>query len=369
MSAVNTAFRSNRIKLKSFVEFYWQDGCIFLLARPGQAITLKDPDKFIFSICSLIQNTIDLADLKIQISESHPNFVEYVTNLLEVLDKELLIECVDDAFNLEPLYVEQNSRNIEFIGSYLHSFQDKFAVQCRLADMKIAVLGTGGVGSNILLSLCGMGVSQFNIIDHDVVNLSNFNRQLIFNNDDIGKPKTSCLVNNVKKKFPAVSINDENNKIESIDDIYRTVENVDFVFACADEPRDKIINWVNKACVEKNLPFMCGGVDSRWATLFTIWPGKTGCVECWKSNAQQSTALYQDIASNIHYTPAAQPNVASIPMINTLIGLMTSDFLKVQTDIFTAQSLGNLVAYDFSSMNIEIKESWDKSKDCPVCSG
>lgn len=367
MLVLDVSDRTEKIRLKSFVEFYWKENTIFLLARPGQAISLKDPEKFIFTVCSLIQSPIELLELKIEINKTHPAYVEYINQLLNVLDKELLIELMESSSRFEPEYLEQNSRNIEFIGSFLNSSEDKLEEQGKLQKLKVAILGTGGVGSNVLMALCGMGVTTFNIIDHDTVNLSNFNRQLAFNADDIGNSKVACLEANLRKKFPRVDISSRNKKIESIEDIYRTIDGCDFVFACADEPREQIINWVNKACIEAKIPFMCGGVDSRWATVFTIWPGKTGCVECWKNNAQSSAVLYQNISSNPDYRSAVQPNVASIPVINVLVGLMAGEFLKVSTNICEAQSLGNLIGFDFPSMKIDVKESWEKSESCSVC--
>ena len=212
MLVLDVSDRTEKIRLKSFVEFYWKENTIFLLARPGQAISLKDPEKFIFTVCSLIQSPIELLELKIEINKTHPAYVEYINQLLNVLDKELLIELMESSSRFEPEYLEQNSRNIEFIGSFLNSSEDKLEEQGKLQKLKVAILGTGGVGSNVLMALCGMGVTTFNIIDHDTVNLSNFNRQLAFNADDIGNSKVACLEANLRKKFPRVDISSRNKK-------------------------------------------------------------------------------------------------------------------------------------------------------------
>lgn|GEM_PF-2089328 len=64
--------------------------------------------------------------------------------------------------------------------------------QARLKDRKVVVLGAGGLGSPALYYLAAAGVGDVRIYDHDVVSLSNLNRQILYGYDCIGKSKSEC---------------------------------------------------------------------------------------------------------------------------------------------------------------------------------
>ena len=64
--------------------------------------------------------------------------------------------------------------------------------QRKIFDAKVLIVGAGGLGSPIALYLALAGVGTIGIVDFDVVDLSNLQRQILHQNDDIGKPQRSC---------------------------------------------------------------------------------------------------------------------------------------------------------------------------------
>ncbi|WP_227861961.1 MULTISPECIES: thiamine biosynthesis protein ThiF [unclassified Clostridioides] len=82
-------------------------------------------------------------------------------------------------------------------------------VHNKLKKGRVAILGLGGLGSNIAISLARIGVGELLLIDYDVVEPSNLNRQQYFI-DDIGKLKTDAMVENITKINPFVKLKTQN---------------------------------------------------------------------------------------------------------------------------------------------------------------
>lgn len=355
--------------MKAFVEFFWKNGVISFFKIPGVSITINDESKFIYSVCCMMDGENSLTILKEKISLIYPKECLYLENLLSVLDNEYLIE--DLFYNRSDASINDQmrwSKNIEFLGSYCKANENKHLKQKSLSEIKVTILGLGGVGSNILLNLAALGVLNFRIVDYDVVNLSNLNRQILYNETEIGHFKCDVAKSKIQNFSPNANIEHFNKKLDCEKDVAEVISGQDFVFAAADIPRDKILDWVNSSCVKYKIPYICGGLDSLWATYFSIIPGLTGCMECWKYLAGKERILYRDIVNTEDFFQASSPNVAIMPMISMVSGLVANEFLKIVTDISEPKALGKLCVFNFKTTEITIKESWYRLLDCPVCS-
>ena len=90
-----------------------------------------------------------------------------------------------------------------------------------MEDVKIGIAGCGGLGSNVAVHLVRSGLIHFKIVDFDVIDRSNLNRQFYFS-DQIGLPKTDALEVNLKRINPAVQIEKEMKRLtpENVKDTY-----------------------------------------------------------------------------------------------------------------------------------------------------
>lgn len=119
---------------------------------------------------------------------------------------------------------------------YLNSRQpDDY--QEKIANGKIAVFGLGGLGSNIAIMLARLGVGTLKIVDFDNVDFTNLNRQSYFL-DNIGKPKTLALENQLQKINPYISI-ETYNEFVTEENACVIAQNFDIAIEAFDDPKSK----------------------------------------------------------------------------------------------------------------------------------
>lgn len=156
----------------------------------------------------------------------------------------------------------------------------------RMMDCKVLVLGAGGLGCEILKNLVMCQVSSIVIIDMDTIELTNLNRQFLFSDKDIGKPKAAVAVSYIHKRFPRTNIT-----LQSIVQDLTTLDlefysKFDFIISGLDaiQPRrfvnEMIIKIAQTTSFEKLIPFIDGGTEGLKGHVKTIIPGVTACWEC-----------------------------------------------------------------------------------------
>jgi molybdopterin/thiamine biosynthesis adenylyltransferase len=357
-------------RLKQSVEYCTIDNKIYFFSQPGVSIQLDDSKKFITEVCKLMDGKKTVGDIQNSLLSSFPNEIPYLEALFSALDNEYLLEDTTSNYTdkLTNYDLTRWSRNIEFFASYCKAGENKYSHQEKLKSIKVTILGLGGVGSNIAYNLAAMGVCNIKAVDFDVVELSNLNRQIIYNESDIGQLKSAIARKRISEFLPNANIDFSNVEISSSKDIENIIAGQDIVICAIDHPREKVIDWLNSACVNNNIPFLCGSLDSKLITYYSIIPGKTGCIECWKNDVDSSTLIFQKLIQNENFVSAHSPNLAIMPFISLVAGFVTTEFLKITTGISQAQSLGKLCTFDFTTSQTSVSESWKRNPKCSACS-
>ena len=149
--------------------------------------------------------------------------------------------------------------------------------QLVLKNSKVAVIGLGGLGSGALYYLASAGLGHIGIIDKDEVEMSNLNRQILHNESDISKSKTSSAYEKLRKHNPNLEIKEIEEDLTS-HNIEAIIKGYDFIIEASDNFETKFL--VNDTCAKLNIPFVIGGVHQFEGQLITVIPNETACYRC-----------------------------------------------------------------------------------------
>jgi len=185
--------------------------------------------------------------------------------------------------------------------------------QEKLKRAKVVIAGGGGLGSLASMYLTAAGVGTIRIIDRDRVQLSNLNRQVLHWDKDIGRKKVDSAADKLKMLNEGV-------KIEAIEasiteaNISRLVAGFDLIVDATDNLPTRYI--LNKAAVEKNIPFFHGAVYGFEGRAMTIIPGQTACLRC-----VYRGAIPGDKFPVIGVTPAVIGCIQATEVIKYIVGI------------------------------------------------
>jgi len=208
--------------------------------------------------------------INIYVNGKNARFSGGMNTVLKDGDEVYILPAVAGGSELSSKEIDRYSRQImlEEIG---------YQGQLKLRSAKICVVGVGGLGNPITTRLVAMGIGKLRIIDRDVIELSNLHRQTMFDESDVGQVKVEVAAKKLQKLNPDVEIESlpiSINDYTAID----AVEGCDVVIDALDSVNARYA--LNKACVEKNIPFVTGAAVGVSGQAFTIIPGKSACYSC-----------------------------------------------------------------------------------------
>ena len=148
--------------------------------------------------------------------------------------------------------------------------------QERIRQGRVLIVGAGGLGSPVALYLAAAGVGTIGIVDGDVVDLSNLQRQVIHTTDDVGRPKVKSARAKIERINPHVKVVTYHDFLRA-DNALDIIADYDFVVDGTDNFPVKFL--INDACVMAGKPFSHGGILRFEGQTFTHLPG-TACYRC-----------------------------------------------------------------------------------------
>ncbi|SMP36229.1 adenylyltransferase and sulfurtransferase [Flavobacterium hercynium] len=129
--------------------------------------------------------------------------------------------------------------------------------QDKLAQSKVLVIGAGGLGAAVLPYLAAAGVGEIGIIDHDVIEISNLHRQVIYKSDAVGAYKAEEAKLMLTALNPLVKVNSFTEKLAANNAI-KLFENYDIIVDATDSIAIKYL--INDACIVTNKPMVYGSI-------------------------------------------------------------------------------------------------------------
>jgi molybdopterin/thiamine biosynthesis adenylyltransferase len=154
-----------------------------------------------------------------------------------------------------------------------------WAPQLRLRRARVTVVGLGGTGGNAAAALAASGVGSLHCVDRDWVELSNLNRQVLYSEGDIYRPKVQAAVKRLRDLNSDISITGEQAEVSSVADLAALASGCDALLLCADRPAE-IYSWANRACLATKTPWVATGYHGPLVTVATYLPGDGACYQC-----------------------------------------------------------------------------------------
>ena len=217
--------------------------------------------------------------------------------------------------------------------------------QRRLNKARVIIAGAGGLGGVVATYLTVAGVGKIRLIDHDLVETTNLNRQILYGDKDIGKKKVDVASSKLKSLNKEVEIEGVCQKITK-ENVFNLVNDFDLIVDAMDNFQTRFI--LNEVVIQKKIPLFHGAVRGFEGRATTIVPGKTVCLKC----------LYSRVPE-----PSVSPVIGVAPAV--IGSLQATEVIKYLTGM--GELLTNrLLIYDGLGMEFtEIKLK--RRADCEIC--
>ena len=261
---------------------------------------------------------------------------------------------------LDAVDAERYSRQLPYLAEY----GDERDLQRRLGAARVAVVGCGGLGSWAIAALAAAGIRRLRLVDDDVVELSNLNRQAIYRPDQIGVAKVEAAASWLRAFDSRVDVVTEQRRVDGLAGARRVVEDADAVVLTADEPPAELARWFNEACLDARVPFAAAG---QWPPLIRVGPlyvpGKTACFSCHETLLRAESLAYDSYVEHSRVTPS---RAATLGSASAIVGaLVAQELMHLVIGIEPATSAA---AYTIDMRTLHVRRAVvPRRGDCEVC--
>ncbi|HEX7278468.1 MAG TPA: TOMM precursor leader peptide-binding protein [Solirubrobacterales bacterium] len=239
--------------------------------------------------------------------------------------------------------------------------------QCQntLEDARIAVLGVGGLGGWAALSLACIGIGEMLLVDFDLVELSNLNRQVLYGESDVGRPKVEAAARRLQDFSSRLRLTALEKRLESEEEIAELIDGYDFVIDAVDWPSHEIERWVNSACFGTGIPYIAMSHFPPVARVGPLYvPEETGCFLCQEAAYRRDYPLFDTAIEQLRgkESPAATLGPGA-GLVGNLVAL---EILHHLTGLAKPATLGTAVTVDLRTLTVE-REAVPREPGCAVC--
>lgn len=219
------------------------------------------------------------------------------------------------------------------------------STQQKLKDSSVFVAGAGGLGSPVLYYLAAAGVGHIKICDRDKVELSNLNRQILYNTADEGMWKAQTASGKITLLNNTLKITYFNSEAGTA--LLDEIKECSIIIDCLDNFESR--HALNRISLQTGIPMMHAGVSEYYGQMTFLQPGETPCLACFipETIKKETKGIVGAMAGIIG-------SMQALEVIKYLTG--TGDLLKNRLLYIDGRSM------NFNSISIK------KNPECKVCS-
>lgn len=223
--------------------------------------------------------------------------------------------------------------------------------QRRLSRSSVLLVGCGALGSVMASILARAGIGRIDIVDRDVPERNNLQRQILFDERDVerGTPKAEAAARKLRAVNSSIEIAGHVVDL-SARNVEKMIEGADVVLDGTDNFETRYL--INDACVKHGTPWIYGGVIGTSGMTMTVIPGEGPCLRCLLPTSPQAGSLPTCESQGVLATaPAVIASIQATEAIKLLTGAEPSTGL-LSADLWTQS---------FKRINVATDES------CPTC--
>ncbi|MEV5740141.1 ThiF family adenylyltransferase [Microbispora rosea] len=292
----------------------------------GIAAEIADPYGWVWTALTLMDGTRSRDEIAERLRLAHPELPDAPS----IVEQLAATRYVEDAAAVPPAglsarELDRYSRNHAFFRAVdvvprAHGWE----TQIRLKSARVVVLGLGGTGCHAAWALAAVGVGAIHCVDPDLVELSNLNRQVLYGEDDVGRPKAEAAVARLRTVNSDISVTGERRHIGSRRELDDLIAGYDALALCADRPTGHAIRvWANRACAAADIPWAGGGYSGPLVTVGCFAPGAGACYECLSSGEEARRRPGAPVNLGGPGVIATSAGVSGQLLAHTLLGLLT----------------------------------------------
>lgn len=222
--------------------------------------------------------------------------------------------------------------------------------QINLKNSRVLIVGVGGLGCPVSQILVRAGVGCVYVLDFDVIEQSNLQRQTLFGDQDVGKHKALVATNALKKHNPLIDVHCLPIRLDqkNIHDVLKTDE-FDLLIDCTDN--FAIRDLLNKTCRKKNLPLLSASAIGEVGQI-ALFTKETGCYGC----------LFGDDDGDTQTCTTSGVLSSTVHVIGSMSAQVALDFLGRGNNPIA----GQLLLWQGKTMTLK-KVAFMPNQSCPVC--
>ncbi len=229
------------------------------------------------------------------------------------------------------------------------------AGQKRLKNAKVLAIGAGGLGSPALLYLAAAGVGTLGVVDFDVVDESNLQRQVIHGQSDVGRSKAESARDSIKEINPLIEVVLHQERLDS-SNVFEVFEQYDLIVDGTDNFATRYL--VNDAAFFLGKPYVWGSIYRFDGQASVFWPTAPG------ANAPCYRCLYPEPPPPGMVPSCAEGGVLGI-LCASIGSIQSTEAVKLLMGI-GEPLVGSLMVYDALEMEYR-KLTVRKDPECPLC--
>lgn len=355
-----------RPRLKPTIErFPAPDGDLYLLRDLADDLVIRSPDAASRALLERLDGSLAADELgaALRTSGHRVDDASVHATVAQLVAAGVVEDAAEDD-ELDPLVRERFDRQLRYFGD---AVGERARVQRRLAEASVLLLGVGGLGCWTAYALVCAGIGRLVVVDGDRVELSNLNRQILFTEADLGRPKARVAARRLRAFSSVTEVDAVEARVDGPDDVARLVAGHDAVLDLADMPVGELQRWVDAACFAAGIPYAVAGQFPPLVRLGPLFvPGQTGCYACEEAAWRERHPLYDAVDRWRRDRPS--PAATFGPACGLIGAVLANDVVNQLTGVAQPAMLGRALMIDVNTLE-RTDEPVPRRPDCPRCGG